>query len=253
MKASSNITGIQAPQLLHRGAGRVVLCLLVGLSGALADLIEPPAEANEAPAAPAEVSSAKPAASEPPPAPEPEAPAVPAPPTNTPSRFIAGTEVSAYVKSLAGILNISGRATDPFGQFQDPDAKPIIKPTVAKDTKRVATAQSTPFAEIIGLIQINTIMPGEKRFLIETRSFKQGDTFPINFRGRSIRTQVTKVDAREIQFRNIESGETAAVTLKLLPVGMIPGSGALTPPGMVPQIPNAPIDLDPGDANNTHP
>jgi pyruvate/2-oxoglutarate dehydrogenase complex dihydrolipoamide acyltransferase (E2) component len=248
MKESSIIAGIQAPRLLHRRAGRIVLCLLVGLSGANADLIEPPAEASEAPA---EVPSAKPAAAEPPAAPE--APAAPPPPTNTPSRFIAGNEVSAYVKSLAAILNISGRATDPFGQFQDPDAKPIVKPTVAKDTKRIAPAQSTPFAEIIGLIQINTIMPGEKRFLIETRSFKQGDTFPINFRGRSIRTQVTKVDAREIQFRNIESGETASVTLKLLPVGMIPGSGALTPPGMVPQIANAPIDLDPGDAHNTHP
>ena len=257
MNASSHITNLHPPRNLHRMAGRIVLCLIAGLATTHADLVEPAPTAADTQAPPPEKAPADDAAAGSKDASKAGAAAekstVQPPPINTPSRFISGDEVPAYVKSIASVLDISKRPTDPFGQFQDPDAKPIIKPSVVKATKQAAPVQSTPFADIIGLIQVNTIMPGERRFLIGTRSFKQGDIFPINFRGRSIKTQITAVDAREIKFRNVESGETASLTLKLLPVGMTPGQGPITPPGMVPQIPNAPIDLDPGDAHNTHP
>lgn len=136
------------------------------------------------------------------------------------------------------------RTTDPFGQLQDPDAKPIVKPTIAKTTRRAAPTQITPFAEIIRRIQVTTIMPGERRFLIGTRSFKQGDRFPMNFRGRSINVEISMVNSREIEFRSLDNGEKASLKLTLLPPGMTPGSEGISAPGMVPDRPNAPLDIE---------
>ena len=161
-----------------------------------------------------------------------------------PSRQVGATELEPYVASISSTLLMRGRATDPFGQLQDPDAKPIIKAPVAGAVKRAAPIQATPFADIVGMIVVTTIMPGEKRFLIGTRSVKQGDQLPLSFRGRPIRVQVTEVTSRQIGFRNLDSGETAARKLDLLPAGMTPGNNAITAPGMVPDRPDAPIELE---------
>lgn len=162
----------------------------------------------------------------------------------TPSRQVGPSELESYLESLSSAFLMRGRATDPFGQLQDPDAKPIIKAPVAGAVKRAAPIQATPFADIVGMIVVTTIMPGEKRFLIGTRSVKQGDQLPLSFRGRPIRVQVTEVTSRQIGFRNLDSGETASRKLDMLPVGMTPGNHGITAPGMVPDRPNAPIELE---------
>jgi hypothetical protein len=90
-------------------------------------------------------------------------------------------------------------------------------------------------------------MPGEKRFLLGTRSFKQGDIMPLNYRNKQIHALVTEVTSRQISFRNQDSGETAVRKLDMLPAGMTPGSHGISAPGMVPDRPNAPIDLEAAD------
>lgn len=161
-----------------------------------------------------------------------------------PSRQVGTAELEPYVDSLSSVFLIRGRATDPFGQPQDPDAKPVVKTPVAGAVKRAAPIQATPFADIVGMIVVTTIMPGEKRFLIGTRSVKQGDQIPLTFRGKSIRVQITEVNSRQIGFRNLDSGETASRKLDMMPAGMTPGSHGITAPGMVPDRPNAPIELE---------
>ncbi len=168
------------------------------------------------------------------------------PVSTTPSRFVGGTELDAYVLSVASVFTIKDRVTDPFGQVQDPDAKPIIKPTLAKNPRRVTQMQATPFSDIIRLIKVTTIMPMEKRFLIGTRSIRQGQRFPLNFRSKNINVEVVSVSSRKIMFRNLENGETASLDLNLLPVGMTPGTGGITAPGMMPDAPNAPLQLEGG-------
>lgn len=171
-----------------------------------------------------------------------------APLVNTlPSRQVGTDELVPYVESLSSVFLMRGRAADPFGQLQDPDAKPIIKAPVAGAVKRAAPIQATPFSDIVGMIVVTTIMPGEKRFLIGTRSIKQGDQIPLSFRGRPIRVQVTEVTSRQIGFRNLDSGETASRKLDMLPPGMTPGNSGITAPGMVPDRPNAPIELEAPD------
>lgn len=160
-----------------------------------------------------------------------------------PSRYVTQEELPTYVNALSSILTIRKRVTDPFGQYQDPDAKPIVKPTVAK-IKRFAPAKATPFSEIVRLIKVTTIMPAEKRFLIGTRSIAEGDRIPLSFRGKTINVEIAAVTSSSIEYRNLENGEQASVRLNLLPVGMTPGNDGITAPGMVSDRPDAPIDLD---------
>lgn len=170
------------------------------------------------------------------------------PPTNTtPSRQVGPAELESYVTSLASVFSSRERATDPFGQLQDPDAKPIIKNPIASTTKRIAPAQVTPFADIVRLIVVTTIMPGEKRFLVGTRSIKQGDQIPLSFRGKQIRVLITEVTSQQIAFKNLDTGDTASRKLDMLPVGMTPGNRGITAPGMTLDRPNAPIELETAD------
>jgi hypothetical protein len=175
------------------------------------------------------------------------APAVVAPVSTTPSRHISSAELKPYIDSVATVFLIRGRARDSFGQNQDPDAKPVIKASAPLAVRRSAPAQATPFADIVRLLVVTTIMPGEKRFLVGTRSFKQGDVIPLNFRNKQIQAMITEVTSRQISFRNQESGETAVRKLDMLPAGMSPGHNGITAPGMVLDRPNAPIDLEAAD------
>ncbi|MGL4398922.1 MAG: hypothetical protein ACRCXD_03560 [Luteolibacter sp.] len=169
------------------------------------------------------------------------------PASTTPSRQIGPAELEAYVTSLASVFSSRERTTDPFGQLQDPDAKPVIKTPIASATKRIAPAQATPFADIIQLITVTTIMPGEKRFLIGTRSIKLGDQIPVSFRGKQMRVLVTDVTSQLIAFKNLDNGETASRKLDMLPVGMNRGNRGISAPGMTLDQPNAPIELETPD------
>jgi len=170
-----------------------------------------------------------------------------APLSTTPSRHMSVADLQPYIDSVAAVFLIRGRVRDPFGQSQDPDAKPVVKASAPLAVRRSAPAQATPFADIIRLLVVTTIMPGEKRFLIGTRSFKIGDVLPLNFRSKQIQVLVTDVTSRQISFRNQESGETAVRKLDMLPPGMTPGSKGISAPGMVQDRPDAPIDLESGD------
>lgn len=184
-------------------------------------------------------------------APEPEKAAKPVPketgPANTmPSRLVGPDTIEAYVDTFSSMFLIHTRERDPFGQSQDPDAKPVAPvSTVARATIHAPTV--IPFSEIVGRIVVNTIMPGEKRFLLNNRSFKEGDQIPFIFRNKTVHVLVTEVTSRQISFRNVETGETASRRLDALPTGMTPGTRGITAPGMAPDRPNTPIELEPGD------
>ena len=171
----------------------------------------------------------------------------PAPPSTIPSRNILQTDLEAYFKSFTTTFAIQSRDTDPFGRSQDPDAKPIIVASTNKTVRRPVAVQATPLSEVVRLVSITTIMPGEKRFLIGSRSISEGQTLPLRFRGKLLRVAVTGINPQEITFKNLDSGETASRTLDILPAGMIPGSHGIDAPGMVRDRPDAPIDLEAAD------
>ncbi len=161
----------------------------------------------------------------------------------TPSRNVTQDQLKPYVESLSAVFSMRHRATDPFGLLQDPDAKPVVKPKLATK-RRFEPVKATPFSDIVKLIKVTTIMPGERSFLIGNRMINQGDRLPLTFRGKNIMIEVAAVSSDRIEFRNLEDNETAALALKMLPAGMSPGAGGVTAPGMIPEDSNAPINLD---------
>ncbi len=161
------------------------------------------------------------------------------------SRYVAPEEMEAYLISMTSVFSAMKREKDPFGQYQDPDSKPKVQ-VAASGVTRPAPTKETPLTEIVGRLPITTIMPGEQSFLIGTRKVQLGQEVPLVWRGKTLRVKVTEVTSRLIAFRNVESGETGARTMDLMPVGMSIGNGSaeITAPGMVPDSPNAPIELE---------
>jgi hypothetical protein len=169
-------------------------------------------------------------------------------PAGTPSRQISSAELAAYVESVSLVFLSKKRAFDPFGQPQDPDAKPVVKKIAEGAPKRITPTLATPFPEIIEKIVVTTIIPREKCFLVGTQSFKQGDQVPLVFRGKKIRAQVTEVTSRKIIFLNLDSGESATRKLDLLPAGMTSGQRNGPALGMTQDRSTLPIELESNDS-----
>jgi len=153
-------------------------------------------------------------------APAPAKPAAPPFPTK-PSRY-AGERVDAFVAEMTQILAMRTRTLGPFGELQDPDAKPPA-PISEQITGRKSAEPAVSLSEIIELIEITTIMPGEKRFLIGSRSVAQGEELPVTFKGKKQKIKVTQISSDQIIFQNLSTGETAIRKLNMLPPGMTRG------------------------------
>lgn len=166
-----------------------------------------------------------------------------------PSRY-AGAEVESYVASLNAILAIRSRANDPFGQSQDPTAKPLKPKTTLPNLPRPIALPSIKFSEVIAKIPVTTVIPGEGRFLVGTRSFLKGDRFPVRYQTHTYNTQILDVTARTILFRNLENGETGSLTLDLMPQGMSKGNQGILAPGMQPARGDAPLELESDPINS---
>lgn len=170
----------------------------------------------------------------------------------TPSRFV-GANVREYTASHATFFSMNRRSTDPFGLNQDPSAKPAPRKTPTSDpTRRQPAIPPTPLRDIVRLIRVTTIMPGEKKFLVGVRSFSESDEFSLNFRGKRMRMKVVKVSSGSILFRNLETGESASLETGLLPPGMVPGSDMIQPPGLVSPQEDVPLELGTGNDSDAN-
>ena len=166
------------------------------------------------------------------------------------SRY-AGQDAASYTASISPLFSIAKRITDPFCQPQDPNAKPIVSPNSKKITRRTPNAEPTKqLSIIIAQIPITTIMPREKRFLVESRSISEGEHLTLNHQNKLIHTKVTEVTSGRIVFTNTETGEEAVRTLSLLPAGMTLGSGQIIPAGMQRDQANTPLEI--GSTSETH-
>lgn len=167
----------------------------------------------------------------------------PVPVDNTPSRF-AGKDTSAYTLARAAVFSMAKREVDPFGLHQDPSMKPAPKKVFDRlPEKRLAALPPTPLSEIVKLIRVSTIMPGEKKFLVGVRTFSEGDDFSLLFQGKRMRMEVTEVSAARIVFTNLENSDKASLETGILPSGMIAGKGTIKPAGMVSPVDDLPLDL----------
>lgn len=169
-------------------------------------------------------------------------------PETKPSRY-AGADTDAYIASLASRLAVTKRTTDPFGQIQDPAAKPAVAPVAKNSTNRAPAATAKPLSEIVKQLKVTTVMPAEGKFLVGTRSISRGDSFPLGFQGKHYRVQVVDVSAQRILFRDLDTEENGELRLDVMPQGMSRGIRGVLAPGMQSTKPDAPLELDvPGSA-----
>jgi hypothetical protein len=163
-----------------------------------------------------------------------------------PSRY-SGAEIPAYVRALSARFSINSRVTDAFGRYQDPEFKaPQPKAIAQSPTQRFRPEPPIAFTEVIASITVNMVTADKQQFLISGRTFTRGDVFPLQLpNGKLMKVQVTSVSSTRIEFRNVETGETAPLKLDILPPGMRKGSGGITAPGVQPTGPDAPLQVQP--------
>lgn len=168
-----------------------------------------------------------------------------------PSRY-AGDDIQPYIQALTLRFAIRQRATDPFGRYQDPDfvaPKPVQLATKSP-TQRYTPAPPTAFSDIIAGIKVT--MANKQQFIIESRDrpYKAKDVMPLQLpNGKVVKAQVISVSNTRIDFRNLDTGETATLRLDMRPPGMTrPPRGDVGPlavPGLQPTGGDAPIQIDP--------
>ena len=132
--------------------------------------------------------------------------------------------------------------------------KPIVRKIDSNlPTKRQTALPPTPLKEIIKLIRVTTIMPGEKKFMVGVRTFSESDEFPLLFQDKRMNMKVVEVSPRSILFKNLDNGDTASLETDMLPPGMVAGVDKMQPPGLISPMANLPLVLSPGnepDSNN---
>jgi hypothetical protein len=160
-----------------------------------------------------------------------------------PSRHL-GLDVDPYLTALLASFDMNDRDYGPFGKHQDPNFQPP-KPKVApKSVPKFNPEPITPFVDIVAAIPVTTIISGQDKFLIGGRSFTVGDTLKLRTGiEQTTPAIVTAVDADRVTFRHGETDETAALSLRLMPSGMQPGSAEIQPAGVTPVGSEAPIEL----------
>jgi hypothetical protein len=164
-----------------------------------------------------------------------------------PSRY-AGDDIQPYVLALSGRFAIRQRATDPFGRFQDPDYKAPEPPRQApkNPNQPYKAPPPTAFSDIIAAVKVN--MANKDHFIIEGRDrpCKVKDIITLQLpSGKVVKVQVMAVAASRIDFRNLDTGETAPLHLQLVPAGMTRGIGPLNTPGVQPTGSDAPLMIQP--------
>lgn len=164
-----------------------------------------------------------------------------------PSR-LAGEDIQPYVQALSLRFSIRQRATDPFGRYQDPDfVAPKPAPLAQKSgTQKYTPAPPTAFSDIIAGIKVT--LANNQQFIIEGRDrpCKTKEILQLALlNGKVVNVQVMGVSNTRIDFRNLDTGETAILRLAMTPPGMTKGGGAMTPPGVQPTGGDAPILIEP--------
>jgi len=154
------------------------------------------------------------------------------------------SDIDQHISGIASGFAIARHETDPFGLTQDPSKKTAM-PKIVHATPRLRHIPPTPFKDVVAAIHVTAVLPSEQRFLVESRSIKRGDRFPILFRDKSVTVEVLRVSSSSITFQNVETKVVAKLVLDMVPPGMTrDAGGSAGPPGLERDNPSAPLELD---------
>ena len=129
-----------------------------------------------------------------------------------PSRLVAPEHVERQVEELSARFSISDRATDPFGQAQDPKDGHIIRVTPP-----VPPVPQPIFANAVARIPVEALVPKQQRVMIAGTFVEVGHVFPARFKRWIFQVEVNQVRAGEVDFRNVKTDEIVTHHLKQAP------------------------------------
>jgi hypothetical protein len=168
----------------------------------------------------------------------------------SPSRY-AGLELDSYIQALSTSFTMRNRDTDPFARHQDPNFKPIQPIAPKSKIPNFKKEPITPFSDIIARINVTAVMPAQQTFLVGGRTFKIGDRIRLDVgKEKFISVHVVAIQANSVTFRHGVTHQTANLSLKLMPEGMMRGK-ADHPPGMISENSDAPLNIRPSASSIT--
>lgn len=159
------------------------------------------------------------------------------------SAHYALADLDNYLSKTTTQLAILSRQKDPFGLNVDPSVQDAPKVNPVKEVV-TQTAPRLPFSDIINSINVNAVMPAEKRFLVGSRTIREGEVLPLSIPDGTLNVRVVAVQANGIVFENLEDKTTAVLRANLMPRGMSRGSDGIKVLGMQPEATSTPLKVD---------
>lgn len=129
-----------------------------------------------------------------------------------------------YARKLVDRLDKKERTIDPFGMAMDPQQKgaelALVEegPVAAEDT-----AVKTTLQEAVSRFRVTGVYPNRKEVIVGAQSLRVGDNVVIKHGDFSFRLKLSKVEADSVELTDLETGETAGVSLGIvqaIPQGM---------------------------------
>jgi len=142
------------------------------------------------------------------------------------AKFMSSEERAKWLVEMRASLPMANRATGPFGYTQTPGV--LVK------KKKEAPKRSDAFVKAINSFQVTAVMPGEDKFVIGAREFKEGDVLPVVFQGKQIKVNIVSVQLDYILFKDMTSGEEAKLQMTKMPSGMTRDTKITSVPGVTP-------------------
>jgi len=142
------------------------------------------------------------------------------------AKFMSVEERAKWLAEMRASLPMAQRANGPFGYSQTPGS-------LVKKVKQ-APKRSDAFAKAVNSFKVSAVMPGEDKFVIGSREFREGEVVPVVFQGKQLRVNIVSVQMDYILFKDMVSGEQAKLNMTEMPAGMTKDTKMTAVPGVTP-------------------
>ena len=142
------------------------------------------------------------------------------------AKFMTIEERAKWIAEMRTSLPMARRALGPFGYSQTPGA--IVKKV------KTAPKRSDEFSKAIQAFKITAVMPGDDKFVIGAREFKEGEVLPVVFQGKQLRINIVSVQLDYILFKDMNTGEQKKLNMTEMPAGLSRDNKITSVPGVTP-------------------
>lgn len=143
------------------------------------------------------------------------------------TRFLSTDAKQEWLAEMRKQLPIVQQKQGPFGLPQDLTTKKVEKQVVEQKA-----IEANAFPKAIAAMKVSIVM-GDT-FFSSGQEFKKGEVFSLERKGNRFTIRVVSVNAKQITFKNMDTEEQVIKQLNSLPLGLKPGTGFESVPGVTP-------------------